>query len=180
MLTSTSFPFRRTMIRFVVVFIVVTVALFAAELTPPVQRMLVAPWTNELARLSADLVMLFDPQVVATGKVLRSTRNGFGVSIEAGCNGIEASLILIAAIVAFPAPWRHRIAGIAAGLVAVQALNLVRVVSLFYLGQWSLAAFEWAHLYVWQALIMLDALIVWLVWLRRLPPTAPAPQPHAA
>jgi len=168
------------MIRFVVVFIVVTVALFAAELTPPVQRMVVAPWTSELARLSADLVTLFDPHVVASGKVLRSTRNGFAVSIEAGCNGIEASLILIAAIVAFPAPWLHRIAGIAVGLVAVQVLNIVHVVSLFYLGQWSLAAFEWAHLYVWQALIMLDALIVWLVWLRRLPPPTPSLQAHAA
>ncbi|HET7402526.1 MAG TPA: exosortase H [Usitatibacter sp.] len=168
------------MIRFVAVFIVITVALFAAELTPPVQRMVVAPWTNALARLSADVVTLVDPQVSASGKVLRSTRTGFSVSIEAGCNGIEASIILIAAIVAFPAPWLHRIAGIAAGLVAVQVLNLVRVVSLFYLGQWSLAAFQWAHLYVWQALIMLDALIVWLVWLRRLPPTTAAPQPHAA
>jgi hypothetical protein len=29
--------------------------------------------------------------------------------------------------------------------------------------------FEWAHLYVWQALIMLDVLIVWLVWIRTLP-----------
>jgi hypothetical protein len=29
--------------------------------------------------------------------------------------------------------------------------------------------FEWAHLYVWQALIMLDVLVVWLIWVRMLP-----------
>jgi len=29
--------------------------------------------------------------------------------------------------------------------------------------------FEWAHLYVWQALIMLDVLVVWLIWVRTLP-----------
>jgi hypothetical protein len=45
----------------------------------------------------------------------------------------------------------------------------VRVISLFYLGQWNRDVFEWAHLYVWQALIMLDVLIVWLVWVRTLP-----------
>jgi len=45
----------------------------------------------------------------------------------------------------------------------------VRVISLFYLGQWNMQAFEWAHLYVWQALIMLDVLVVWLVWVRLLP-----------
>ncbi len=45
----------------------------------------------------------------------------------------------------------------------------MRVISLFYLGQWNMKVFEWAHLYVWQALIMLDVLVVWLVWVRMLP-----------
>ena len=51
----------------------------------------------------------------------------------------------------------------------MQGLNIVRVISLFYLGQWNFEVFEWAHLYVWQALIMLDVLVVWLVWVRMLP-----------
>jgi exosortase/archaeosortase family protein len=50
--------------------------------------------------------------------------------------------------------------------LAIQALNLVRIVSLFYLVQWSARAFEFAHLYLWQALIMLDVLLAWLLWLR--------------
>ena len=62
-----------------------------------------------------------------------------------------------------------RLLGLAAGIVAVQGLNVVRVISLFYLGQWNRDVFEWAHLYVWQALIMLDVLIVWLLWVRTLP-----------
>jgi exosortase/archaeosortase family protein len=43
---------------------------------------------------------------------------------------------------------------------------------LFYLGQWSKEWFDWAHLYIWQALIMLDALVVFLVWIRYLPQKA--------
>jgi len=104
------------------------------------------------------------------------------VSIEAGCNGVEATIVLIAAILAFPAPWKHKLIGLAAGIVAVQGLNILRVISLFYLGQWDFKVFEWAHLYVWQALIMLDVLVVWLIWVRtlpregddRAPPTPPA------
>jgi exosortase H (IPTLxxWG-CTERM-specific) len=157
------------MARFFTLFVVILLALFAAELTPPAQSAVVVPWTDALARISAGLVTIFDPHVTAFGKVLQSTRNGFAISIEAGCNGIEATLILIAAMLAFPAPWKHRVIGIAAGLAAVQALNIVRVVSLFYLGQWNFKAFEWAHFYLWQALIMLDVLIVWLVWIRMLP-----------
>jgi len=166
--------------RFFLVFAAVLVALFAVQLTPPVQSALVVPWTEALARVSARLITLGDSNVVAFGKMLQSTRNGFTVSIESGCNGVEAALVLIAAMLAFPAPWRHRAIGIGAGLFAVQALNVVRVISLFYLGQWSLRAFEWAHLYLWQALIMLDVLIVWLVWIRAVPAERDAPPAAAA
>jgi exosortase H (IPTLxxWG-CTERM-specific) len=162
--------------RFFFVFAAVLVALFAVQLTPPVQSALVVPWTEGLARVSAGLITLGDSNVVSFGKMLQSTRNGFTVSIESGCNGVEAALVLIAAMLAFPAPWRHKAIGIAAGLFAVQALNVVRVISLFYLGQWSLRAFEWAHLYLWQALIMLDVLVVWLVWIRAVPAEGGAAQ----
>jgi exosortase H (IPTLxxWG-CTERM-specific) len=156
-------------IRFFVIFVAVQALLFGAELTPWAQHYFVVPWTNSLAAISAWLVTVIDPNVVAAGKVIRSTANGFAVSIEAGCNGVEATIVLVAAIFAFPAPWREKLAGLAAGIVAVQGLNIVRVISLFYIGQWNMQVFEWAHLYVWQALIMLDVLVVWLVWVRLLP-----------
>jgi len=164
------------MARFIAIFLVALAALFSAEITTPVQRIVVLPWTDGLARASAALITVADAQVAASGKVLSSTANGFAVSIEPGCNGIEAALILIAAMLAFPAPWKHRMIGIAAGLAAVQALNVVRVITLFYLGQWSLQLFAWAHLYLWQALIMLDVLVVWLVWIRMIPASHGAPR----
>ena len=157
------------MIRFFVGFLVIQAALFGLELTPWAQEWFVNPWTNALATISADLIKVFDSQVIAHGKILQSARNGFAVSIEAGCNGVEATIVLVSAILAFPASWKRKLIGLAIGVVAVQGLNIVRVISLFYLGQWSLDVFEWAHLYVWQALIMLDVLIVWLLWVRTLP-----------
>ncbi len=161
------------MIRFFVAFLALLALLFGLELTPWAQRWFVEPWTAALAQLSTALVTLFDAGVTTTGKVIASTTNGFAVSIEAGCNGVEATIVLVAAMLAFPAPWKNRLIGLAAGIVAVQGLNIVRVISLFYLGQWNRDVFEWAHLYLWQALIMLDVLIVWLVWVRTLPPGRP-------
>ncbi|HVF65990.1 MAG TPA: exosortase H [Casimicrobiaceae bacterium] len=166
------------MLRFFVGFVVLQALLFGLELTPWAQQYFVIPWTNALARLSTGLVTLVDPNVMAIGKIMRSTTNGFSVSIEAGCNGIEATIVLLAAILAFPAPWRSKLVGLAIGIVAVQGLNVVRIISLFYLGQWDRDWFEWAHLYVWQALIMLDVLIVWLIWVRTLPRAATPPPPH--
>ena len=157
------------MLRFFILFLVIQATLFGLELTPPAQHWFVEPWTYALAQISTAIVTFFDPNVVAIGKVMRSTRNGFAVSIEAGCNGVEATIVLIAAMLAFPAPWKNKLVGLAAGIVAVQGLNILRVISLFYLGQWDYKVFEWAHLYVWQALIMLDVLVVWLIWVRTLP-----------
>ena len=157
------------MARFFVLFILLLVVLFALELTPWAQAFFVLPWTSALATISTSIVTLFDPNVVSSGKVIRSATNGFAVSIEAGCNGVEATLVLCAAMLAFPAPWKHKAIGLSVGVLAVQLLNVIRVISLFYIGQWNLEVFEWAHQYVWQALIMLDVLIVWLIWVRRVP-----------
>ena len=166
------------MLKFGVLFAAIVVALFAAELTPPGQRFFVDPWTALVARAATSAMRAFDPTVVAAGPTIMNAANGFAVTILAGCNGIEAMIVLAAALLAYPAPMKHTVIGLAAGLAAIQALNLVRIVSLFYIGQWNRTAFEWAHLYAWQVLIMLDALIVWLLWLRTLP-RSPAPEAPA-
>ena len=97
------------MLRFFLLFVVLLAVLFGLELTPWAQAWFVKPWTGALASLSTWLVTLFDGNVVASGKVMRSTTNGFAVSIEAGCNGVEATLVLLAAMLAFPAPWKHKV-----------------------------------------------------------------------
>ena len=165
------------MVRFFLGFLVLQALLFGLELTPWVQHWLVVPWTDTIAAISAGLVKVFDPDVIAEGNVLQSARNGFAVAIEAGCNGVEASIVLVAAMLAFPASWPRKFIGLAVGILAVQGLNIIRVISLFYLGQWSLDVFDFAHQYVWQALIMLDVLIVWLLWVRTLPRAARAAAP---
>jgi exosortase H (IPTLxxWG-CTERM-specific) len=154
------------MLRFLAVFIALMLVLFATELTPPGQHWVVEPWTEGVARITALLITSFDASVVASGRQLIDRWTGQGVSIEAGCNGLEALIVLGSAMVAFPAPWRRRAAGIVLGGTAVQGLNLLRIVTLYYLARWNMAVFEWAHLYLWQPLIMVDVLVVWLVWLR--------------
>ncbi len=157
------------MMRFGVVFMTLLIGLLGLELLRPVQQLIVVPFTAGVAAASAWLLRFFDPQVLAQGVILSDLESGFSVAIQAGCNGVEASIVLVAAMLAFPAGWGMRLAGIGLGLVAIQLLNLLRIVSLFYLGQWDSDLFEWAHLYLWQALIILDVLILFLLWLRWLP-----------
>lgn len=158
------------MLRFSILFIVLLLGLFTVEILQPVQTHVILPFTAGIANVSVFLIELFDSGVISYGKVIQDIDSGFAVSIEPGCNGVEALIILFAAIFAFPAPLKNKLVGFAIGFFAIQALNLVRIISLFYLGQWNMTWFEWFHLYLWQALIILDALVVWLIWLRTLPP----------
>lgn len=157
------------MLRFLLLFLVAQAVLFGVEILQPVQQAVILPWTGLLADISGWLMSFFDSNVQTYGKVIRSQANNFAVSIEPGCNGVEAMIVLLAAILAFPAPWLHKLKGLFWGFIAIQGMNLLRIISLFYLGQWSQELFDWAHLYIWQALIMLDALVVFLIWIRYLP-----------
>ena len=155
--------------RFFLLFLLIQGVLFTVEIIDTVQKSVIVPWTELIAATSAWLIQLFDNQVLANGVIIQSAN--FGVAIRPGCNGVEAAIIFTAAIFAFPThAWRHKLLGFVIGVLTIQALNLIRIISLFYLGQWNQTAFDWAHHYIWEVLIMLDVLMVFLIWIRTLPP----------
>lgn len=154
------------MYKFLFIFIAALSVLFTVELLIPVQTYVIQPFTTGLATVSAAIITPFDENVISSGRILRDAVGGFAVSIESGCNGVEATIVLLAGVLAFPAALRQKLIAIGLGFVAIQALNIVRIISLFYLGQWNYTIFEWFHLYLWPVLIMLDVLIVFALYLR--------------
>ncbi|MEE4278185.1 MAG: exosortase H [Halieaceae bacterium] len=154
--------------RFALLFTALLLGLFTLELLDPVQAAVVQPFTGWLADISAAIMMPLDPNVSASGRIISHSQTGFAVSIEAGCNGVEAAIVLVAGILAFPAPLMKKLLAIGAGFVAIQLMNILRIISLFYLGQWNMDAFTWTHLYLWPVLIMLDVLVVFVIYLRHL------------
>lgn len=141
---------------------------FFLDFVPLLQRHLVTPWTDLLAAISGALLSLVHPHIVVAKNMIIDGATNVGVTILSGCNAVEACGLLVAAMLSFPTRWRERLAGAVIGTFAVQAVNLLRIVSLFFLAGWDQTAFEFAHRYVWQALIMLDVLIAWLVWVGHL------------
>ena len=92
----------------------------------------------------------------------------FTVDIANGCNGVEAMLFLLAAILAFPAPARSRAAAAVSGAVLIQAANLVRVVTLYLIGCYRRPWFEMFHLAVWQTVIFAIAVAYFAFWTNRI------------
>ena len=48
-----------------------------------------------------------------------------------------------------------------------QAINMARIVSLYYIGIWWPHFFQVAHGYVWQSLVILFAMVLWIFWAER-------------
>jgi exosortase H (IPTLxxWG-CTERM-specific) len=101
------------------------------------------------------------------GTIISNSR--FAVNIRNGCNGIEAMLIFLAAVLAFPAPWRSRLTGLALGILAIQLVNLVRVVALFLTGVYFPKLFDTSHTVIWQTVVILSGVLLWIYWANRIP-----------
>jgi exosortase H (IPTLxxWG-CTERM-specific) len=154
------------MFRFLIVFLSILGFGVLLITQPEVKHVFSEPWGDLLASISYAMMSLWDGNVVRDGSVLTDPTSGFSVAVNAECNGIDAVLVLWAAVLAFPAGLRVKLPGILLGFFAIQTLNLVRIVSLFYLGQWDRDIFTWVHHNLWQGLMILAILLVFLLWLR--------------
>jgi exosortase/archaeosortase family protein len=97
------------------------------------------------------------------------------VNIRNGCNGVEAMLIFLAAVLAFPASWKARVAGLVLGILAIQVVNLIRVVALFLTGVYFPSIFNASHTVIWQTIVILFGVLLWIFWANRFAaPPAPA------
>ena len=152
----------RRQISFLVRFAVLLVVFFVVIWLGPVDRHVIAPFTRGLAHVSAVVLNLFGEGVSVHGSIIQGS--GFAVDIKGGCNGVEAMLLLCAAIAAFDAPWRARLLGLLAGSGALMAFNIVRIISLYMIGERWRHLFEMFHLAVWQTIMFAVAASIFAVW----------------
>ena len=153
---------RRRSVLFLGRFLALLVAFYAIVAWNPVNDAVIVPFTAAIARVSGVILNAMGEKVSVAGTEIRSGR--FAVEIENGCNGVEAALLFVSAVLAFPAPWRRRLAGLAAGFAAIQVLNFVRVVSLFWIGSHRPALFSSSHTVLWQSAVVLASVLLFLAW----------------
>jgi len=153
-------------------FVAALVVFYAILASRPVDEKVVLPFTSFLVLVSTGLLKLAGEPVMSSGTMISSA--AFSVDVKNGCNGVEAMLLLVSAMLAFPAAARPRLAGIFAGVAIIQAVNLFRIASLFWLGVHHRAVFEVFHAAVWQTLLILLSVAIFLLWSARLARPRPA------
>lgn len=159
---------KKPQVLFLVKFFAVLAGAYLVIAWSPVNDNVIVPFTAGVAKASGTLLNVIGQQVTVTGTVIRSAR--FAVNINNGCNGVEAMLILLASIVAFPAPVKSRITGLLLGALAVQVLNAIRIMTLYLLGAYQPRLFDLFHTAVWQIVIIMAAIGFFLAWSARVAP----------
>jgi exosortase H (IPTLxxWG-CTERM-specific) len=172
--SSTGWRAYRQEITFLTLFVLLLGGGFTLLSLNSVNDRVIEPFTAGVARVSGFALDLIGQDVTMVGTVIRNER--FAVNIRNGCNGVETMIIFLAAVLAFPAPWRARLLGLVLGCLVIQLINLVRVVALFLTGAYLPAFFDSSHTVVWQTVVILCGVLLWIFWAHRFatPPQAPA------
>lgn len=149
--------------RFVVLFLLIGIVGTALLRVEWVDEHAVLPYTRLIASVSGRVFQAAAIPVEAQGTFL--SHPNFRVDIRRGCDGLLATLILIAACVAFPVSWQRRIWGILLGYGLIFILNLTRIVVLMGLGiRGDMSLFDFVHTYLSQFIVIAAALAFWLRW----------------
>lgn len=103
-------------------------------------------------------------QVKANGSQLVSATTR--LSVLNGCEGTETMFLIIAAILAYGCPWRHKLVGLLMGTALIYTLNQGRIVALFFALRQDQALFAALHGYIGPTLIIALGCLFFMGWMQ--------------
>ena len=127
-----------------------------AELAP------MAILTEATAQVVTWLLALMGALVRLDGTVIYSPQ--FNMSIVSECTAITPIILLTAATLAVRAPLGSKLKVIILGASLLHLVNLVRIISLYYVGVMRPDMVEFVHLVLWQAALVVLAVGIWVFW----------------
>jgi exosortase/archaeosortase family protein len=116
------------------------------------------------AHVVGGVLTAFGEAPTVVGNIVQTER--FGISVVTACTGLFLTGLFVAAVVLLPTRWLAKWIGFGLGIGGISLLNVLRLVSLYYVGVHWPDALDTVHLLVWQSLLIVSAVILWLVWAR--------------
>lgn len=158
------FPISARGVRAIVVFVVLMGLFYGFVHTPANETTAFRSYLALIARVVGGILSLFGYQSSVTDTVIHTPQ--FSLEIVRGCDAIEPAATYIAAVLASPVGVWPRLPGILIGTAAIMLVNLVRIVSLYFVGVYYPSAFIMIHEGVWQAAFVVLAIVFWAVWVQ--------------
>ena len=160
------FTANQKVLRFLALFAAIFgICYFIFGIAQGVRMGLIKPYTTLLAKAVAAIINMFGAAATASDAVVQSPK--FTLNIAMGCDGVEASCLFLAGVLAFPTSWRARLIGLAAGIPLIQLINVARLVGLYYAGIFLPSVVEEVHVYVAQTIVILLSTAILIYWLER-------------
>lgn len=156
---------RTPIIRSFAIFVASLLVCFTLLRTSIMQELIGHPLAIAFTSIGGFVLNLLSFEATTSGTILRI--EGFAAEIDDVCTGIFVVAIYLSAVLAYPSRTKEKLKGLALGASVILSLNLIRIVSLMFIGRYFPTLFEAAHLLVWQSLIIFFALLVWLYWTAR-------------
>lgn len=150
--------------RFLLAFVLGYVLLHSLYFCIPNPILINVVYPYGIVNLGAGLINWLAPQeaVHAAGHRLWSTKAS--LEIVRGCDGSGVIFMLTAAVVAYAAPLRHKVAGILGALALVYVLNEIRVVALYFVAAYRQSWFVPLHAYFIPSLMILASVLYFAAW----------------
>jgi exosortase/archaeosortase family protein len=147
-------------IRFLLLLVLASIATWAVDLPnrlATVQEFLARSATQIAARTGGASRVVGDQIYV----------HGLTININYECTGAYVLLILVTFLLAYPARWRDRMAGIALGIAALTAVNIARIAVLIRVAEIRPDLFAYFHEYVWQGVFLVLVIVYAMAWVEQ-------------
>ena len=84
------------------------------------------------------------------------------------CNGLELMVLYIGFIICMPSRFFRKLFYIILGLIVLDAINILRCVGLIYLREYYAIYFQFAHHYLFNAMVYTATFIMWILYCRKI------------
>ncbi len=126
---------------------------------------LLAGFREVVASLAAAAYGAFGLPITAVGSIIRGP--GASLRIVDECTGVDATILVVAAVLVFPCRLLPKLLGTLLAIVVMMLVNFTRILSLIYIGSYHPGWLEAAHLYVWPVVVIIAGVATLLLWAER-------------
>ena len=161
-ITRGFFQNHQATLRALVIFVASIAFFFFILISHALDRYLVYPFTSLVAQVSSLILNLAGYDTAVKGTFLTST--GASLNIGTGCNGLEAVIIFISAILAFPAKLKSKLLGLLLGFMGIFIVNQTRVIGLYLVSRYASQYLDLAHTYIGQTYVIISGVALWILW----------------
>jgi exosortase H (IPTLxxWG-CTERM-specific) len=153
---------RLPQIRFLATVVILMGAYYTLTGMDAFSKNFLPAYLTVVASVTSAALSLLGFVTVTSGTVVSST--AFSMNIAYGCDALEPTFLFVVVVLAYPSMWKRKLIGALIGILLLYTTNIIRLVTLFWTGTYKRDYFELLHIEIWQALFIILALALFVVW----------------